>query len=359
MNSSKIIALSVGIIALVWILSGFLISSSDTATKNPEGQAPEKQLADVRFKTVTAQVYSDDLLVTGRSRASRTVDLKAEIDGTLVEILKEEGDTVTHSETIAKLELLDRQARAREAKERVNQRTIEYNAAKKLEGQGFNSKIRLAQSLADLEDAKAMLKQANIALEKTNILAPFDGVIFQQNVEIGDYMKVGDTMFNLVDLDPIEFVGFAPEKDIQNIIQSSTAKIILLNGQSLSGKVSYIAPAANEDTRTFRVIVSAENTDLKIKAGLTAKIYIPKPEQTAHKITPSILSLNDAGQVGVKIVDDQNKVVFKPIVILSDKTDGMWISGLDKTVRIITVGQEFVSEGQVVNPVQSQSESLL
>lgn len=362
MQSSKYIAIIVAVIALIWIGSGFI--SSDEKAPSAEGKnevaaVSEKPIMDVRVRDITAEAYIDKVEITGRSRASKKVVLKTETAGLLTSILKEEGDAITLDEPLAEIELGDREARVREARQRVNQRSIEYNAAKKLQNKGFNSKVKLAQTLADLEDAKAALKEAQIDLAKTKIKAPFEGLIAEQQVEIGDYMAVGNALFTVVDLDPIEFVGFVSERRISDIELGSEARAVFLNGEELKAKVSYIAPAANEQTRTFRVVVSAPNEDLSIKEGLTASIFIPAAQKQAHKISPSILSLNDIGQIGVKIVNDKNTVEFIPITILADTQEAMWISGPPETAKIITVGQEFVSEGQEVNPVLSTGKGNL
>ena len=67
------------------------------------------------------------------------------------------------------------------------------------------------------------------------------------------------------------------------------------------------------------------------------------------QISPSILSLRDNGQVGVKIVNTLNKVEFFPIEVISDTKDGMWISGLPMNSNIIIVGQEYAPVGKEVN----------
>ena len=82
-------------------------------------------------------------------------------------------------------------------------------------------------------------------------------------------------------------------------------------------------------------------------------------EKKAHRISPSVLSLNDVGQIGVKIVNAQNRVQFVPVTILSDTSDYMWILGLPDNVRLITVGQDFVSHGQTVRPVVADGDGLL
>lgn len=358
MKSSKVIAIMIALFVGGWTFSGLLVADENVDIITPNTEREEK-IIDVRVKNLIAQDFADDLVITGRSHASRTLEIKAEVEGALTSLEKQEGAIVKKGDRLAVIEVRDRKARLAEARQRVTQRQIEYDAARALESKGFSSRIRLSQAEADLENAKAALKQAEVNMDKVHITSPFDGVLFEQAVETGNYLKAGDLVFTLVDLDPIEFVGFAPERHIRDLKLDTPARIEFLNGDTVEGKVSYIAPGAREDTRTFRVIVTAENDNAEIKAGLTAKLYIPLPDKKAHKISPSILALNDEGQIGVKIVDDKNHVRFYPVDILSDKMDGMWISGLPARVQIITVGQEFVMEGQSVNPVPSRSEGLL
>ena len=360
MKSSQYIALAIAVFALIWVGSGVLFSSaSEPVQQNTSAEPVNQKPADVRVRKIKSADYSDQIEVTGRSRASRKVILKAETNGQLDQLIKEEGASVAQGDVLAKLELRDRQAKFTEAKERVNQRTIEYNAAKQLQNKGFNSKVKLAQALADLADAKAALSLAATDLEKIQIKAPFEGIIAEQDIEVGDYLATGNPLFTIVDLDPVEFVSYVSERNIQDVTLQAQAKIVLLNGEETTGTVSYIAPAADEKTRTFRVVVSAPNEDNLIKEGLTATMYIPSATHRAHKISPSVLSLNDAGQIGVKVVNAQNKVEFLPVKILADKPEFMWIEALGDEITLITVGQDFVIEGQTVNPVLSEEEGLL
>ncbi len=366
LKSSKFVAVIVAVVALVWIGSGLFFHEphpADQANTSVEGALDsaeqDKPLQDVRVRDMTAELYADDIVVTGRTQASKNVVLRAESSGQVQEILKEEGARVSKDEALAKIEIRDRQAKVKETQERVNQRQIEYNAAKKLENKGFNSKVRLAQTLADLEQAKAELRLSQVDQAKTKINAPFDGIIYEQAAEIGDYLSVGDSIFTIVDLDPIELVGYVSERRIQDINDGGPAFAEFLDGQGLKGVISYISPAADPQTRTFRVIMTASNSDLSVKEGLTAKIRIPLAQREAHKISPSILTLNDAGQIGVKIVNAQDIVEFVPVQILADKPGAMWISGPPQQARFITVGQEFVLEGQKVHPVQAEGDGLL
>ena len=361
MKSSKIIALIIAAAALLWIGSGFLMAEDkpDDAKAEVTEENQEKALQQVRVRTIQAQLYEDEIIVTGRTQASREVIMKAEISGEISKVLKEEGQQVPKDEVLAELDLRDRKAREIEARGRVEQRQIEYNAAKQLADKGFNSKVRLAQAAADLESAKSALRAAQVDLDKVEIKAPFDGTINMQAIEKGDYVSVGEEMFTIVDLDPIEAAAYISERRVQEVEKGQPAHAEFLNGDKIDATVSYIAAAADDQTRTFRVIISAENPEKKIRDGLTAKIRIPVADRKAHKISPSILALDDVGKIGVKIVNAENKVEFVPVTILADKSDAMWISGPAETARFITVGQEFVIEGQLVEPVEAEGDGLL
>ncbi len=365
MKSSQIIAVIIAVVALGWILSGSFGSAPPAKENVKETQAQqsqekqEKKLTDVRVRLSRAEDFTSDVVVTGRTGASRSVVIRAETEGQIASLPRKEGERVTKGEVLAKLEAREREAVLAEARERVVQREIEYNASKKLESQGFNSRVRLAQTKADLEAARAALRDAQVELANISIKAPFDGVMDEQDVEIGDYLAVGDSLFTIVDLDSVEITGFVAEQHIGAITEGSQARAELVDGSEVSGEVTFIAPAANPETRTFRVEITVSNPDHAIKDGLTTRMFIPGMSQRAHKISPSILTLNDEGKIGVKIVDEQNRVQFMPVNILSDKPDHMWISGLPDDARIITVGQEFVGSGQEVNPVTAKGDGLL
>ena len=106
----------------------------------------------------------------------------------------------------------------------------------------------------------------------------------------------------------------------------------------------------------FRVEIDVKNSDRSIRDGVSAQIEIEGDTILAHRISPSILMLGEAGELGIRTVSEENQVEFKKIEILEDSMDGIWISGLPRNIRIITIGQEYVFQGQIVN-VKEISES--
>jgi multidrug efflux system membrane fusion protein len=359
MKKSYILAVLIAVGAVLWIASG-MIASAPHETPVP-AQTVQKDSAPprVRVRDSIAETMTAHINVTGRTQAARAVAMKAEIAGQVIEIMADKGTPVAAGQVIAKLDERDRRARLAEAEQRVNQRDIEYNAAHALEGKGFNSKVKLAQARADLEAARAETSKARVDLENTEIRAPFAGIIATQMIEVGDYVDIGTAAFTIVELDPIELAGFVTEKQVAAISPEAPVTAQLLSGVTVEGRLTYIAPAANPETRTFPIEVTVPNPGMKIVEGMTATLNIPLAQAKAHRISPSILTLDDDGRVGVKTVDVDNKVAFTPVTIIADEPDHMWIGGLPDKARLITVGQDYVIPGQVVTPVTGEGDGLL
>ena len=87
----------------------------------------------------------------------------------------------------------------------------------------------------------------------------------------------------------------------------------------------------------------------ELPAGISAEMRIPTGEVTAHFVSPAILSLDEAGTLGLKTVGEDGRVAFHPVDVVRAETDGVWLTGLPETARIITRGQGFVRAGDAVD----------
>lgn len=352
---SPIIAFSLALLAGAWIASGQIGPGANGAEQAsaPDLQETAVPLAAVRVADLVALLRMETVAITGRTQASRNVELRAETEGQIVELMVQRGDAVAKDAVIAKLRQDDRGAKLAEAKAVLKQRQIEYAAAQKLHEKGFRSTTDQAGSAARLDAARAVVEQMQIDIDRTTLHAPFDGIIREGHVELGDFVRVGDVAATIVDLDPVLAVGSVSERQIGGLEKGGIANVTLVDGSSHTGSIRFIAPVADPQTRTYRVELEIANADYRIRDGITAVIQFPLGEERAHLVSPSILTLNDDGVVGVRTLDENDIVRFKPIEILADETKGIWVGGLPERVRLIVVGQEFVIEGERVNAVTS------
>ena len=199
--------------------------------------------------------------------------------------------------------------------------------------------------------SEAQLTDIELEIERTVITAPFDGVVQERAVEVGDLVRIGDTVAELVDIDPIIISGDVNEREVASLGAGRTGKAILADGRKVEGTVRYVSPVANAGTRTFKVELAVPNPQRAIRAGITAELELATDDLFGHLLAPSLLTLDDEGTIGVKIVDESNRVRFVPIEILRSGIDGVWVTGLPASVDVISVGQGFVIDGQVVEAV--------
>lgn len=285
----------------------------------------------------------------------------------------------------AEARVVEARARVHEARARLEEAQLDVNAATRLSEGGFASEIRVASAMAavrgaeaGIESAEAGLKSALSNLEtaasgiesskagvesarsavasaereiaRLTIKAPFHGVLETDTAELGSLLQPGELCATVMQLDPIMLVGFAPETQVARIKLGAPAHARLVTGERVAGEVSFLSRAADQQTRTFRVEVRVDNADLALRDGQTAQIEIEAEGAQAHLLPQSALTLNDAGALGVRTLDNENHVVFRAVSLLRDTPTGVWVSGLDEETDVIIIGQEFVDEGVKVAP---------
>jgi len=352
MNKSIITALILAVLAVGWILSGqFGTDDANGEDKTGTETQAAAALMKVRVADLKAIARVDTVEVTGRTQASRKVQLRSETAGQVIELYVRRGEYIAAGTPIAKLRLDERPAKLAEARATLKQREIEYKAASQLNERGFRSETEKAAALARLDAARAVVEQIQIDIARTTFEAPFDGIIGAEHVELGDYVRVGDVAATVVDLDPILVVGQVSERQVGKVTVGMPGTIRLIDGSERDGIVRYVSAVADPATRTYRIELEVANDDRTIRDGLTAEIEVPVNSGMAHFVTPSTLTLNDEGIVGVKTVNAEDVVVFNPVDIIADEPDGVWLGGLPENIRLITVGQEFVIDGKKVTPV--------
>jgi multidrug efflux system membrane fusion protein len=287
------------------------------------------------------------ITVRGRTQALHEVDTRAQVEGVVQAIHFEKGQKVEQGDVLCEIKLNDRGAKTAMAQASVDQMGKELGVAQELYKDGFRSKTQMAAAQANYEQAKAELSAANIALSNTKIRAPFDGIVDERYVDVGDYMRAGDKCEMVIAPEPFLAVGAVSEDDVGKLKVGDPISVTLVTGESVAGKIHFVADRSDQTTRTFRLEVELPNPDGKLRDGVSADIRIPVRQTKAILISPAILVLDDQGAVGVRAIVD-GRVHFFPVKIIEDSPGGTWIAGLPDRVTVITVGQQFVNEGERV-----------
>ncbi|NOD77382.1 efflux RND transporter periplasmic adaptor subunit [Ruegeria sp. HKCCD4332] len=369
-------------------------------TAQSEAAATEtSEIAAVGVVALRSQAREIDsaVLLRGQTKANRQVEVLSETTSTVISEPKRKGAFVEAGDILCELDpgtrpaqlaeamagklesesrIPEAEARLQEAHALVAEAEINLTASRKLAETGFASETRRISSEAAMSTAKAGVKSAEAGLEATRagieaaaaaveaaqreagrviITSPFKGLLESDTAELGSLMQPGSLCATVIQLDPIKLVGFVPETEVNRVVVGSEASATLVTGRQLNGRVTFLSRSADETTRTFEVEITVPNPDLTIRDGQTATIQIAAEGAKAHLLPQSALTLSNEGQLGVRTVGAGNIVDFKPVQILRDTAEGVWIGGLPETADIIVVGQEFVTRGVTVKPTYREA----
>lgn len=355
-----ILAVAVTAVVVAWLASGSI------GTRKPADLMPgsthigdSESIARVQVISQVAKPVTRMISVYGQTAPARTVEMSSETEGRVEGVEAVRGRRARAGAVILRLDMRDRRARLAQADASVREARTSYQAQLKLQADGYVSETQIAEAVAKLETAKAELTRAELDLEYMIIRAPFDGVLQERDVEIGDFVRAGDKVATFVDNTSIIVTGTIAEQDARFVAVDDNGRAKLATGQTVTGQIRYLSPVADPSTRTFNVELEVPNPDGSLPAGVTAEMILPGDKTLAHKVSPSLLTLDSNGDIGLKIVDAYDRVEFFPVELAMTDPDGVWVSGLPESAKIITVGQGYVAAGQIVEPVFVQPDTAL
>ncbi|WP_411889904.1 efflux RND transporter periplasmic adaptor subunit [Yoonia sp. SDW83-1] len=372
------------------------IETAEVAEEETPAETVSGGVGVVAIRSV-AQTIDSAVILRGRTEAARQVTVAAETSGLVVSEPLRKGTFVEQGDELCRLDPGARQAslaeaRARlteaegrvpeaqasvaEANARVREAEINLNAAQQLSQDGFASETRLVSAQAAMDGARAGVQRANSGvksaeagieaaeaavesaereIDRLTIRAPFAGLLETDTAELGSLMQPGALCATVIQLNPIKLVGFVPEADVSKISVGALAGARLVSGAEVQGRVTFLSRSADETTRTFQVEVEVANDDMTISDGQTAEILVASEGRTAHLLAQSTLTLDDDGVLGVRTINADNIATFMPVTLLRDTAEGVWVTDLPDEVDVITVGQEFVTDGVRVAPTFAEA----
>lgn len=300
----------------------------------------------VAYKS-TAESIESGIVLRGRTEAARNVTVRSETNGLVISEPLRKGQTVKKGQLLCELDTGTRQSSLAQAKAQLAEAEANNNAAVSLSEKGFTSETQAISRKAQLETAMATVEQAEKELSRLQIKAPFSGLLESDTAELGELLQPGSACATVIALNPIKLVGFVPESDISRLTLGAQAGARLVTGEEVRGFLTFLSRSADPQTRTFRVEVTVPNTDLSIRDGATAEIYVAFDGETAHLLPQAALTLNDEGLLGIRAaIDDVAR--FFPVEVVRDTSEGILVGGLPEEIDVIVVGQEYVVDGRAI-----------
>lgn len=368
-------------------------------------------LIKVVVRRSTAREVDSAVILRGQTQAIRQVDVRAETNSTVLSPPLRKGAFVEQGQLLCRLDpgarastlaeararvaeavarkteaesrVPESEARVAEAQARLEEARVNQTAATSLSAGGFASETRvkntqaafaaaeaaleaaragvigaksgIESAQASIESATAGVAAAETEFDRLEMHAPFAGLLESDTAELGSLLQQGSLCATVIQLDPIKLAAYVPETEVNRIHVGApaTAKLAA-GGGTVTGAVTFLSRSSDPTTRTFLVEIEVPNPDMAIRDGQTAEILIAADGAKAHLLPASALTLNEDGQIGLRVLTDKNVVGFLPVTVMRDTVQGVWLTGLPDEITVVVVGQEFVTAGVTVAPTYQE-----
>lgn len=346
------LALVVFVLAALWVLTGHFASvgseeasAAETQAARPAAPAPRRTVAVVKAELAD---YARLIRISGVTEADKLAILAARSNGVVQELGAEQGDMVARGATVMLLEGQEVRAAVKAAEDQLAQAAEQLAVGEALNAKGSLPETEVTARRAAKTAAEGALAQARAAADRLSLTAPFAGTVDAVNVELGEWVQQGTPIATLISLDPIVVKAEVSERDVAHVAVGAKALVRLVSGVELEGTVRHLARKASDRTRTFALEVDLPNPDGQIPSGMTAELRLTAATQPALTVPRSVLTLNEAGQVGLRLVDDKDIAGFLPVDLIDDTEAGFVVTGVPQGARVIVAGQDLVRDGEIV-----------
>lgn len=286
----------------------------------------------------------------GELKAVQSVEIRPEIEGKIVAIYFTEGQSVKAGDPIFKIDDGMYKAKVKEAEARLAQAREEYTRAVKLLEKNFGTKSMRDKTLADKQVAEAAVEEAKIALSRTTIRAPFEGVLALKEVSLGALVGPSTVLTSLVDLDPINIDFQIPESYLPFVHEGDAIDVTIEDFDILpvEAKIIAISPKIDETNRTIVIRAQMSNDEFAYRPGEFAHISLIAGEIKNAVLVPEIAIEREGEEEFVWIVVDNIAIKTTVSTGFRDGTNVEITHGVKDGDIVISSGQFKVHDGEEV-----------
>ena len=307
----------------------------------------------VRIKQVNLESLSIKSTYVGYLLPNKRVLMRSEIDGVIEKIDFEEGDEITKGKRLVDISTKEHRLKLKIAITDSNLADINIKRDEKLAAQNLISNAKLDQTRTRAESASLNKELAEISLNKSLISSPLKGTIKTRHIKVGEFVRKGDKLVEILDIDKILVKVNIPEQEILSIQVGQNVEVALyiMEKKTFLGIVKNIGLEADSSNRTFPVEILVDNKERQLRAGMLARATFTKNVDQDQIVIPRHTVLErDQGRV-VYVFED-GKAFRRDITIgLSQLDQVQVVQGLNKGELIVVEGHTKLTDGEEVNVV--------
>ncbi len=312
----------------------------------PGGGGPVR----VEVEKVAFMSMPQTITAVGSLRSDESVTLRPEVAGRITSIQFQEGQRVAKGTTLVRLDPAVNQAEVQQARANLKLGQSKYDRAVDLAKSNFISGQARDEAENNLRVAEAAVALAQAHLDKTDIKAPFSGIIGLRSVSSGDYVKEGADMVNLESIDPLKVDFRVPEIYMQQVQvgQSLTVALDALPGRQFEGKVFAVNPLVDAAGRAVVIRALVRNPDTSLRPGMFARVgLITREAKNALVVSEQAVVPQGDEQFVFRVVDGK---AVRGKVELGQRRDSKVevLKGLAANDVVVTAGQLKLRDGMAI-----------
>ena len=364
-SSQKLLVLVIAV-----AMAGALAACNRSAEKSekpataPKG--PTLLISAEDIYTVRSNTLASGPVITGSIQPERRADLRAEVSAVVLQVLKENGDIVHRGDLLMRLDatairdsLTSADAASRSAQQALEQAERQSQRMTTLRSSGMASTQQLEDAenrrntaQSELEANKSRAVFARQQLQRTEVRAPFDGLVSDRKASAGDTVQIGKELVKVIDPASMRFEGLISADSIGNV-KAGEQVVFRVNGygeQDYIGRVRRVNPSANATTRQVEVIVDFIEKNQPMLAGLYAEGHVVSNSK-ASLTMPATSLVRDGDKASAWRIKDS--AIQKVVLSLGerDNRSGEFVlkSGLSEGDNVLRHPSSALENGQKVD----------
>ena len=312
----------------------------------------------VEVSPVVVQKVADKFEGVGTIEALEAITVVAEIDAAVKALPFKEGGFIRKGELIAQLDDAQLAAELARAEALRAQSKATYDRVRSIVDQGAGAPQDLDDASAALKVAEANLDLAKARFAKTRIIAPFDGIIGARRVSVGTFIRTGEAITDLANIDDIRVTFSTPERFLSRLSQGATVTVSTpaFPNYELDGKIIVIEPIIDAATRSARVVARVQNVGRKFRPGMSANISAVLSERMNAMTIPNEAVFGSGDQSFVFVVKADSTVSRVPLTLGTRLPNAVEVvAGLDPGMTVVRAGHQKLFDGGKVMPITNQA----
>ncbi len=343
-------------IVLIFILMGAIRDKSELIAANKAAEvSQEKPPVNVVVLSLAPTTITDRINLPGCIEPWTRLKLMAKLNGTITEVLVNEGDRVKKGDILARIEDDDYRIALERAEVAYNLTKAEYGRDKAIYDKGVIPAATLDTNRTNMQKAKADYDNAKLLLSRTTVTSPMDGIIRRMDAKVGLQLSVGDPIAEILEIDRMKGVVGIPESDVTAVRQLENVDLTVqaLDGRIITGKKHFLSPSPDSIARLYNLELEINNSSGEVLDGMFVRADIVKKQIDNTLAIPfySVISRNGEQYVFV----EQEGVAKKRKVQLGimEKWMVQVTAGLSEGDRLLVEGHRDVENNQKVNIIKT------